>query len=247
MKSLRQIIPALGLILAAFLGVAAGAAAESKSQRISRLRGQLCTSHLNYLERAAITGAELYSALDALDSRLPNDESTADVGQLVAQTAYELDELLQALDLQLAVAVNACSNLAAGIKQPELTRTNDDDQQTSKSAVIRGLRGELCGLYVDNLAEILFRGDWIIEALAAIQADPTAATVCRSARIDLSRAEDQLRQLVATTAIQFFVSERVCLAIAEQAAKRDFWRAAEAGLRPGPTTNPYLVLLLIYD
>jgi hypothetical protein len=246
MKSLRQIIPALGLILAAFLGVAAGAAAESKSQRISRLRGQLCTSHLDYLERAAITGAELYSALDGLDSRLPNDESAADVGELVAQTAYELDGLLQALDLQLTVAVNACSNLAAGIKQPKLARAYYG-QRVSKDAVIRGLRGELCGLYVDNLAEILFRGDWIIEALAAIQADPTAATVCRSARIDLSRAEDKLRQLVATTAIQFFVSERVCLAIAEQAAKRDFWRAAEAGLRPGPTTNPYLVLLLIYD
>lgn len=245
MKSLRHTIPAIGLIAAALLGVAAGAAAESKSQRISRLRGQLCTTHLDYLDRAATTGAELYNDLDALARQLPDGESAGTVGQLVAQTTYELDELLQALDLQLGVAVNACNNLEAMVKQPALVTTND--QRTSKSAVIRGLRGELCGLYVDNLAEILFRGDWIIEALAAIQADPAAATVCRSAQIDLSRAEDQLRQLVATTASQFFVSERVCLAIAEQAAKRDFWRAAEAGLRPGLTTNPYLVLLRIYD
>lgn len=245
MKPFRHTIPAIGLIAAAILSVAAGAAAESKSQRISRLRGQLCTTHLDYLDRAATTGEELYNDLDVLARQLPDGESADTVGQLVAQTTYELDELLQALDLQLGVAVNACSNLAAMVKQPALVAT--DDQRTSKSAVIRGLRGELCGLYVDNLAEILFRGDWIIEALAAIQADPAAATVCRSARIDLSRAEDHLRQLVATTASQFFVSERVCLAIAEQAAKRDFWRAAEAGLRPGLTTNPYLVLLLIYD
>lgn len=245
MKPFRHTILAIGLIAAALLGVAAGAAAESKSQRISRLRGQLCTTHLDYLDRAATTGEELYNDLDVLARQLPDGESADTVEQLVAQTTYELDELLQALDLQLGVAVNACSNLAAMVKQPALVAT--DDQRTSKSAVIRGLRGELCGLYVDNLAEILFRGDWIIEALAAIQADPAAATVCRSARIDLSRAEDHLRQLVATTASQFFVSERVCLAIAEQAAKRDFWRAAEAGLRPGLTTNPYLVLLLIYD
>ncbi len=245
MKPFRHTILAIGLIAAALLGVAAGAAAESKSQRISRLRGQLCTTHLDYLDRAATTGEELYNDLDVLARQLPDGESADTVEQLVAQTTYELDELLQALDLQLGVAVNACSNLAAMVKQPALAAT--DDQRTSKSAIIRGLRGELCGLYVDNLAEILFRGDWIIEALAAIQADPAAATVCRSARIDLSRAEERLRQLVATTASQFFVSERVCLAIAEQAAKRDFWRAAEAGLRPGLTTNPYLVLLLIYD
>jgi hypothetical protein len=245
MKPFRHTIPAIGLIAAAILSVAAGAAAESKSQRISRLRGQLCTTHLDYLDRAATTGEELYNDLDVLARQLPDGESADTVEQLVAQTTYELDELLQALDLQLGVAVNACSNLAAMVKQPALAAT--DDQRTSKSAIIRGLRGELCGLYVDNLAEILFRGDWIIEALAAIQADPAAATVCRSARIDLSRAEERLRQLVATTASQFFVSERVCLAIAEQAAKRDFWRAAEAGLRPGLTTNPYLVLLLIYD
>ncbi|MFO7497234.1 MAG: hypothetical protein R6X05_16530 [Desulfobacterales bacterium] len=246
MKSLRQIIPAVGLIAAALLGVAASAAAESKSQRISRLRDQLCTTHLDYLDRAATNAAELYGALDALASQLPNDESADTVGQLVAQTAYELDELLGALDLQLTVAINACSNLAAGIKQPKLARPYYG-QRVSKSAVIRGLRGELCSLYVDNLAEILFRADRIIEALAAIQTDAAAATAWRSARIDLSGAEDQMRELVATTAGQFFTSERVCLAIAEQTAKRDFWRAAEAGLRPGPTTNPYLVLLLIYD
>jgi hypothetical protein len=122
-----------------------------------------------------------------------------------------------------------------------------EGQRFSKSTIIGGLREELCSLYVDNLAEILLFGDWILEDLGAIQSDPAAARLRAANGIDLPGAENRLRQLVDTAAGQFFASERACLAISENAAKRDFWRAAEAGLRPGLTTNPYLVLLRIYD
>jgi hypothetical protein len=246
MKSLRHIVPTVGLIAAAFLAVAAAAAAESESQRISRLRAQLCTTHIEYLDGAAGSVADLARALGALARQLPDDPSTADLGQRVAQAAEEARALLEALDLQLTVAVNACDNLAARIKQPTLMRP-DEGQRFSKSNVIRGLREELCSLYVDNLAEILLRGDWILEDLAAIQADPAAARLRTAKGIDLPMAENRLRQLVDTAAGQFFASELACLAIGERAAKRDFWRAAEAGLQPGLTTNPYLVLLRIYD
>lgn len=246
MKSLRHIVPTVGLIAAAFLAVAATAAAESKSQRISRLRGQLCTTHIEYLDAAAGSVADLEGTLGALARQLPNDPGSANLRRRVAQAAEEARALLEGLDLQLTVAINACDNLASQIKQPTLMRPFEG-QSFSKRTIISGLREELCSLYVDNLAEILLRGDWIIEDLRAIQSDPAAASLRTARGVDLPGAENRLRQLVDTAAVQFFASERACLAISESAAKRDFWRAAEAGLRPGLTTNPYLVLLRIYD
>ncbi|MGD8541708.1 MAG: hypothetical protein PVI39_05405 [Desulfobacteraceae bacterium] len=246
MKSLRHIVPTVGLIAAAFLAVAAAAAAESESQRFSRLRGQLCTTHIDYLDAAAGSVADLERTLGALAHQLPDDESAADLERRIAQAAHEAHGLLEALDLQLTVAINACDNLASQIKQPTLMRPYEG-QRFSKSTIIGGLREELCSLYVDNLAEILLRGDWILEDLGAIQSDPAAAGLRTARGIDLPGAENRLRQLVDTAAGQFFASQRACLAISESAAKRDFWRAAEAGLRPGLTVNPYLVLLQIYD
>jgi hypothetical protein len=244
MKPITTIIPLIGLIAAVLLGVTAGAAAESKSQKLSRMKGQLCTTHFGYLERAATSGAELLSAIDALAGRVPGGVTAAAGRQILEETTLEVLDYLNALDLQLMIASNACNGLAAGRKRGGLV-AGGYDETASKSDIIGGLKGELCGLYVDNLAEIIIRGDRILEALAAIQTDAATSAACRSAQIDLSGAEDELRQVLRAVAGQFFASERVCLAIAENDAKRNLFREAEAGLRPA-LGNPYLVLLLVY-
>lgn len=244
MKRIAHIALVIGLMAAALFGVAADSAAESKSQKLSRLQDQLCTTHRGYLEGAAASGAALHRDLEVLADRLPGSDAAAAGRGLVARTALEVFDYLDALDLQLAVAGNACSSLAAGRQQAGLVWGYGET--ASKSDIIGGLRGELCGLYVDNLAEIVIRGDRILEGLARLQADSAAAAAARSARVDLPGAEAQLRQVVGAVADQFFAAERACRAIAEKASKREFLRAAEAGLRPA-LANPYLVLLLVYD